>query len=69
LPSPRLKLRDLALQLQQGFAPGEMGFQGQVAQQQSRTADVLVGSKADISARPRHVRFTSAGSTDRRNTF
>jgi hypothetical protein len=32
---PRPKLRDLVLQLQQGFAIGEMGFSGKFARQQS----------------------------------
>jgi len=35
-----------------------MGFRGQFVQQQSETAYVRFGSKADISACPRHVRFT-----------
>jgi hypothetical protein len=45
------------VQLQQGFATGEMGFRGQLAPHQSRTAHVRFGSKADIRG-PRHVRFT-----------
>jgi hypothetical protein len=32
---PKVKLRDLVLQLQQGFATGEMGLRRQVARQQS----------------------------------
>jgi len=44
--------------LQQGFATGEMGLRGQIARQQSRTAHVRFGSKADIEARPFDVRFT-----------
>jgi hypothetical protein len=31
---PKAQLRDLALQLQQGFATGEMGSTGQFARQQ-----------------------------------
>ena len=34
------------------------GVQGQFAQQQSETADVRLGSKADIEAPPPDVRFT-----------
>jgi hypothetical protein len=55
IASPRLWA---AVRLQQGFATGEMGFRGQFARQQSWTSHVLVGSKADISPCPRHVRFT-----------
>jgi len=45
--------------LQQGFAVGEMGFSGQFAQQQSETAHVRFGSKADIARCQVDVRFTS----------
>jgi hypothetical protein len=46
---PKAQLRDLALQLQQGFATREIGFRDQVAQQQSRAAHVRFGSKADMT--------------------
>ena len=53
--------------LQQGFAAGEIGFRSQVARQQSWTANVRFGSKADIEARPRNVRFTpESGHPERR---
>src|SRR5215813_12896352 len=42
--------------LQQGFAPGEMGFREWFAQQQCQTAHVRFGSKADIAAPPTNVR-------------
>jgi hypothetical protein len=44
--------------LQQGFATGEMGFKGQFARHHLSAANLRFGSKADISACPRHVRFT-----------
>jgi hypothetical protein len=37
--------------LHQGFATGEMGFNGHFAQQQFKEADVRFGSKADIAGR------------------
>ena len=46
------------MQLQQGFATGEMGFRGQFGQQQSRVSHVRFGSKADIAASSTNVRFT-----------
>ena len=46
------------MRLQQGFATGEMGFRGQFAQQQSETAHVRFGTKADIVHRLADVRFT-----------
>jgi hypothetical protein len=45
------------VQLQQGFAAGEMGFSGQFAQQQSQAAHVRFGSKADIHPPSADVRF------------
>jgi hypothetical protein len=47
------------MQLQQGFATGEMGFRGHVAQQQCCASDVCSGSKADIAKVLANVRFTS----------
>jgi len=35
-----------------------MGFSGQFARQQSSGPNVRFGSKADMPARPPHVRFT-----------
>ena len=46
------------MRLQQGFATGEMGFKDQAATQRSLAAHVRFGSKADIEAHPRNVRFT-----------
>jgi len=46
------------MQLQQGFATGEMGFRGQFAEQQPWAAHVRFGSKADILEGLRDVRFT-----------
>jgi hypothetical protein len=72
LPSPRLKLRDLVLQLQQGFATGEMGFRGQFAGHQPEPFMSALGQKqtsrhlqpmsalppkADIAWHGDHVRF------------
>jgi hypothetical protein len=57
------------VRLQQGFATGEMGFNRHFAQQQALNPDVRKGSQADMPWSNRDVRFTPAGSTDRRNTF
>ena len=46
------------MRLQQGFATGEIGFKDQAATQRSLAAHVRFGSKADIGACPRDVRFT-----------
>jgi hypothetical protein len=40
---------------------GGMGFRGQFALQRSRAAHVRFGSKADIRAKKRNVRFTESG--------
>jgi hypothetical protein len=44
-------------ELQQGFATGGIGFRHRFAEQQSETADVRFGSKADITRPPAHVRY------------
>jgi hypothetical protein len=44
--------------LQQGFATRGMGFRAHFARQQFSEAHVRFGSKADILAVHRHVRFT-----------
>src|SRR5262249_46055292 len=44
--------------LQQGFVVGKMGFRGQFAEQQAKTAHVRFGSKADIARDQLNVRFT-----------
>jgi len=46
------------VQLQQGFATGEMGVNDQFALQTSWISHVRFGSKADIGRCPRDVRFT-----------
>jgi hypothetical protein len=46
------------MRLQQGFATGEMGSDRHFAWQQSLGPNVRFGSKADIKAYPRDVRFT-----------
>ena len=46
------------VQLQQGFAAGEMGFDLHFAWQQSLGPNVRFGSKADIGLSPVDVRFT-----------
>jgi hypothetical protein len=49
--------RSQKIRLQQGFAPGEMGFNRYFAQQQFSMAHVRFGSKAD-KRRLTNVRFT-----------
>jgi hypothetical protein len=46
------------MQLQQGFATGEMGVNDRFALQTSWIANVRFGSKADIGAYRSDVRFT-----------
>jgi hypothetical protein len=46
------------VQLQQGFAAGEMGFDLHFAWQQSLGPNVRFGSKADIGLATADVRFT-----------
>jgi hypothetical protein len=45
------------IRLQQGFAPGEMGFNRYFAQQQFSMAHVRNGSKADVTLSNFDVRF------------
>jgi hypothetical protein len=45
------------VQLQQEFATGEMGVTIYLRCKNREPPDVRFGSKADISAYPRHVRF------------
>jgi hypothetical protein len=46
--------------LQQGFTTGEMALSLKVARQQSRSTDVALGSKADVTLLNFDVRFTPA---------
>jgi hypothetical protein len=50
--------RRTTTELQQGSGIGGMGQRDPFATQQFLAADVRFGSKADIGARPRNVRFT-----------
>jgi len=56
---PKLRITLIfKVRLQQGFSAGEMGVQGSDCRAQFQAADVRFGSKADIEACLRDVRFT-----------
>lgn len=52
-------MRDLALQLQQGFAPDGMGFRGDLALRRLLAADACNGLEPDILGRLCDVRRTA----------
>ena len=79
---PKVKLRDLVLQLQQGFATGEMGFRGSLHGSKPELLMSALGQKqtfrnvramsalppiADIGTQSPNVRFVPKADTHRLN--